>query len=302
MSISTNIGVNVQQRRGKRPGRKEIPDHDKEEIFRLAEHERLSTAEIARRVGRDSRTVRRHLGDRARTLAVREGHVQVFRAAMERHQEDLYNLLGAIGAQIHLPDHLVVTMPDPLREVSRQVLYRGLQQHLERAAALWRAVASWTHAATEWNVEARSLWEGFLEDLNTRSGIPLAGSVFEGDGWHRGGLRQVVGQATLREISIGSQRWPPGTVYQREDPKAPPRQVVSMDDIDILFGAPAELPAEPLDRLSDAWLSMRDSEEMKRLRDSVWPGLRRAHDDAILELQTYSLRRLLPGSCRFCPV
>ena len=70
MSISTNIGVNVQQRRGKRPGRKEIPDHDKEEIFRLAEHERLSTAEIARRVGRDSRTVRRHLGDRARTLSM----------------------------------------------------------------------------------------------------------------------------------------------------------------------------------------------------------------------------------------
>ena len=80
----------------KRPGRKPIPRADQEEIRRLTEVEGLQPVEVARRTGRDVRTVRKYVSTMARDRAMHEASVQVYRRAMEAHHNDLGSMANAI--------------------------------------------------------------------------------------------------------------------------------------------------------------------------------------------------------------
>ena len=140
----------------KKPGRKPIPRADQEEIRRLTEVEGLQPVEIARRTGRDVRTVRKYVATIARDRAMHEASVQVYRSAMEAHHHDLGSMANAIKTTMSLPKQLCEPVKDPISQVSRERLFSGFEQHMDHSS-LRGHLASWNNAAARWQTLAHTI-------------------------------------------------------------------------------------------------------------------------------------------------
>lgn len=277
------------------PGRKAIPQTEQDEIARLAGTERLQVPEIARRVHRDTRTVRKYLARLDRAQALRDAQVHVFRTALEAHHQDLCGLAQRLKNLLVLSEQAFVPIPDPMAELAAERLLGGLEEHLH-ASALWRALASWTHAAGRWHTLTQALWAWYQQALATESGTLFAATP-DGHGW-RMGLKDVVGQTLLMEAKVGRTVWPPVPPSRAKEP--------NLGTWDIMMGGARVLRSETedmrsaLDAMDRVWEGLKARPDLGELR-KVWSALVDAREKALLELDTLLLRRVAPGQCRFCP-
>ncbi len=281
----------------KRRGRKEIPRADKEEIWRLTEVEGLLPPEIARRLGHDNRTIHKYVDKRARDRAKHEASVQVFRSAMEAHHEDLGTIAAGIKSSMALPERLFQSVTDPTFHVLEVRLYSGFEQHLAKSA-FWRYLASWNNAAARWQTLANGLLELFNQEVASKSRITLAETP-EALGWLRE-IKDLISEAVMQEVKSLAAIWPTEDPWQRDEPRTG-NVLISIGERDVLRLDSCSEPKPAVEALVDAWADIRESSELKELKEGVWVNLQSARDSAHLELDTLLLRRVFPGGCRFCP-
>ena len=280
----------------KRPGRKPIPRPDQEEIRRLSEVEGLEPVEIARRTGRDVRTVRKYVATMARDRAMHEASVQVYRSAMEAHHNDLGSMANAIKTSMSLPKQLFEPVKDPTSQVSRERLFSGFEQHMDHSS-LRGHLASWNNAAARWQTLAHTIWELLRQTLVTSSGIDWA-DVPDGLGWLPG-TKDLVEEVAAQEVKGLPTVWPPATPYQQKESRSG-HILISIGQRDVLRLNSLD-PKPGLEALAEAWDTTRSSSELVELKDEVWSTLQASQEGAYSELETMLLRRVFPGRCRFCP-
>ena len=282
----------------KRPGRKPIPQADKEEIRRLTEVEGLQPVEVARRTGRDVRTVRKYVSTMARDRAMHEASVQVYRSAMEAHHDDLGSMANAIKTSMSLPKQLFEPVKDPISQVSRERLFSGFEQHMDHSS-MWGHLASWNNAAARWQTLAHTYWESLSQKLVTSSGIAWA-DVPDGLGWLPG-TKELIEEVAVQEVKGLSMVWPPADPYQQKESRSG-HILISIGERDVLRLNSSD-PKPELPALTKTWDTMRSSSEMVELtkKNGVWSNLQASQKGAYSELETMLLRRVFPGRCRFCP-
>jgi hypothetical protein len=236
----------------------------------------------------DVRTVRKHLELARQEREVREARSAVLRNALERHYADLCEYAEKLDAQIE-GDHTIALAPESDRMLS------ALRQHLPHSP-LWNNLRKWNQLHEE---NAR------LEDevkMRLKEEIEPDPKL---DVFLRSDERVVVDAISVAlafQIKAWSQGWKGLRV--EDDLKSEPAEeglvdvhygLAVMDRVKqehVAYISDALIDFESRVRVWQQYLDMKkNAEELKQIKAKLRD-----------ELAIITLRRVVPGRCKYCPI
>ncbi len=252
-------------------------------------------AQIAKEAGFDVRTVRSHIARAREELAAERATAAALQSAMTAHYGDLCALANGLAGSLALPPArlLPAGIVLPLR-VKRPFTVGGLSstllsgyphadrlivalaQHLPRSS-LWADIRKWDRIVDVFK-RNRDRLSSRLKDVLARAGLDDVGG------------RDAALQH-LDSLAAGGAGILPLTSWRVE------AGVVWAGALGIArAGRPEHVREAFLKRLGDAeaWPETRERIDLYRKAGELLDRLRD-------ELETIALRRVVPGSCRYCP-
>jgi hypothetical protein len=247
-----------------------------------------SPPKIAENDSFDVRTVRRHIEQAKQEKEVREARLIVLRRALENHYTDFCRFAEKIDAEIAREQKLPISMREDR-------LWSALRQHLPRSP-LWSYLKRWDElhqelAGLEKDIEKRltrtSESDSRLKQIlseGVKDIIPgiVAGLAFQMKSWARGhkGL-SLDDDFQTEPAGEGLVNVHYGLAYMDR---------VNKDHVMIIKQI-----------LGDFERKIVDWEEYKYLQ-KLLSELERLKRNARDELAIITLRRVVPGRCRYCPI
>jgi hypothetical protein len=247
-----------------------------------------SPTKIADKDDFDVRTVRKHIELARREREVREARAAVLRNALERHYADLCEYAEKLDAQIE-GDHKVALAPESDRMLS------ALRQHLPRSP-LWNNLRKWNQLHEENAVledEIQKLLKAEIEPdpkLNVflRSDEP--------------GVVDAISVALALQVKSWSYGWK--GLHVEDDLKSEP---AGEGLVDVHYGRAVmdKVKQEHFTYIREALIDfesrVRDWQQYLDLKKNV-EELKQIKARLRDELAIITLRRVVPGRCKYCPI
>jgi hypothetical protein len=252
-----------------------------------AERYGKSPAQIAKDSQYDARTVRKHLNLRRRALEKKEARQTVLRQALEAHQADLCDFAEKLRGEVRMENRYPVSPA-----LTQDLLWEALRKHTPRSY-LWRRLGRWNELAPQLRTFEKRLEETVIEITSSNTRLKFS-SGSEEPGLNPGFILAVIGR--LESLAL-----------DEDAPDAPVRTEPHQGGLVFLLKGTHVLAlvrsdhAGETQRLFDTMV-----QEAKALLDyqrlvvdlkefkSLWKEIQD-------ELKGIKLRRLLPGSCLYCP-
>ena len=275
--------------------RKVIPSTLRRRWAEQLESGAQTEAQIAKKDGFDVRTVRAQVARAQEELAAERARAAALQSAMTEHYGDLCALANGVAGSLALPPARIlpagivlplrVKRPSTVGGLSSTLLSShphadrlivALAQHLPRSS-LWADIRKWGRIV--------DVFKGNRDRLSSRLEDALA----------RAGLDDVSGRdAALRHLeslAAGGGGILPLTSWRVEG---------GVVWAGVLGIARADLP----EHVREAFLKLLDDAAAwpeTRARIDLYRKARELLDRLRDELETIALRRVVPGSCRYCP-
>lgn len=257
--------------------------------LRRFEEEGESPPQIAKADGYDVRTVRKQIELAKEEREVREARATVLRQALEKHYVDLCAFAQKIDSEISWPPRKISII------LTEDRLWRALKEHLPKSP-IWKAAQKRDELVMQYESCIEQVKERVKAEAESR-GFRFATTVDDaglGSGVKESAVFHVVslarGHKGLKDVSTFSQKEYGDTgLYE------------------VRFGAYGLglVPADDASRLKEAYGVLLDEavewDESIRLRQVVLE-LERQLSILREELATITLRRIVPGRCRYCPL
>ena len=251
-----------------------------------------SPPKIAKKDKVDVRTVRKHIELAKQEMEVKEARSMVLRNALERHYEDLCDYARTLGGQSS-------ERTPGIQAPSPEYMDIALRQHLPRSP-IWSYINqkdSLQQRITQLTEEIDSkIEEGIKSDsrLNTKltEGEPglihwiIAVLKFQVEQWSRGGRGLSVKENLIAErpqegfVNLHYGAFQLGKAKQNRAKKV--RETIR-------------------EVLQDWESNIKQLEEFEKLKKSFLE-LRRVEKNLDDEIAVITLRRVVPGRCRYCPL
>jgi len=256
--------------------------------LRRYEEDGESPPKIASADGYDVRTVRKQIELERQERERREARATVLRQALEQHYADLC----AFARKLDLE---VTAERGTLKMLQSDPMWSALREHLPRSA-MWRGLDRWERLVGEIEELMARMEKRFEELASSRSGLKFSEAMDE-VGLNRG----IVPAMASHSRAVAQEE--PG-LDERVGFKS---QRVDERTVRVALGAYG-IATVPDDRVTEVqnlvrgllaeittWEGHDDLRrllaELKRVREAV-------HDELLL----VTLRRVVPGRCRYCPV
>lgn len=273
-------------KRGRKPS---VNQELRREWLRRFDVEGESAARIAKHDGYDRRTVRKYIALARQEMEQREARAMVLRQALERHYADLCAFAQELNSDLTWP-------PSPILPMLRQdPMWKALREHLPRSP-IWKAIRRWEQLADQYDFCVKQIRDQTRAAAQER-GLKFAQVAGE-PGLTEGLADSVVFNVAsvartgkgLKDVAAFSHTEVTGTSLREARMGAFGLGWVLSDETDKLQRAYLELLDEAL-----SWPSAGE------LRQVISESNRRS---AVLheELTTITLRRVVQGRCRYCPV
>lgn len=247
-----------------------------------------SPTKIADKDDFDVRTVRKHIELARREREVREARAAVLRNALERHYADLCEYAEKLDAQIE-GEHTVALTPESDRMLS------ALRQHLPRSP-LWNNLRKWNQLHEENAVLEDDVKRRLKEEIEPDPKL----SMFLSSG--ELGVVDAISVVLALQIKSWSYGW--RGLYIEDDLKFEPAgeglvdvhygpavmDMVKQEHVTYIREALIEFESRVRDWQQYADMK-RNTEELKQIKG-------RLRD----ELAIITLRRVVPGRCKYCPI
>lgn len=226
-----------------------------------------SAAEIAAKDKVDIRTVRKHIDLARREVELHQAKATTLLNAMQEHNNDLYTFAKKLDNQLNSERN---TLP----QLKEDPFWAALHQHLPRSI-IWRSLDKWEQLRGQISQINKNLDKSLKEQIETRlKAIPIS---------HSPGLDNRIFAALILHIK-GAAQVIPGTIKDFDFNKIPESEDSKIAEIirNLLSGVAQWPEYTELVNLS---------EELRKIHKLL-------HDEFLV----ITLRRVVPGKCRYCPV
>lgn len=257
--------------------------------LRRFEEDGESPPQIAKADGYDVRTVRKQIEISRQEREIREARAMVLRQALEKHYQDLWTFAQKLNSHLSWPpQHIVYSLrEDPM--------WQALREHLPKSP-IWKAIQNWEQLVDRFDLCTKQLEERVKVVAQARglkfaqaSGEPglIEGFeksvIFHFESLVRGhkGLKDVAEFYHFRATDTGLHDVRMGAFYLA---------LMHPDEIGNLRAIYFEL----LDEVA-GW---EQANELQQVVLEVGRQLQVLRD----ELVTITLRRVVPGRCKYCPL
>lgn len=267
--------------RGRKPSVNYYKRRDWLERYRHGE----SPPSIAISANFDVRTVRKNIDLAQQEIEAAEGRTMVYRNAIQRHYDDLCGFVEKVAGAVEAEQTIGETLD--------RRMWSALRQHLP-SSPLWRRIDRWNAAVEARLGRTRDLRLHVTDVVEKDSEVARR---FAGRSILVGGLAEML----LLHLSQHAKGLP-GIDLQRELHAEP-----SGDALVGRYGAFGLGPVRQADlapiqkiarRLESALLALGAHDDLRKAEESVRSLKEELQDD----LTTIALRRVVPGSCRYCPI
>ncbi len=251
--------------------------------FKRFEEDGETPPRIAETEGYDVRTVRKQIELARQEREEREARTMVLRGALEQHYADLVAYAETLDAEI-----TKASLPLDARSVRLQ---SALRQHLPRSP-LWKALDRVERLNVEINNVEKRL-EDALPDVVKEGGLDHFGSGYSESGLD---IEGAVG-GLIHYLKHSGDTVPPV-----------PKVMTLKEGVNEVYIGPWKCSVTPSDQIPDVETFMKDmmskvitlpdSEELK----NRLAALHRAIEAIREELATITMKRIVPGRCKYCPL
>jgi len=247
-----------------------------------------SITDIAANDKFDARTVRRHIELAKQQREVKEARSLVLRNALEEHYRDLSNYADKLSA---------LQSGESAAESSREAyIHTALRQHLPRSP-IWGYL------------KQREVLKQKIDQLRQQAGMKLEKVVKSNSRLSSGLDSSEIGvvPGIIAALNHQIDRWTEGKpgLNLRDDlmeDKAKEGYVSLRYTVVFLMGEVKKEHTEMIKKvLRDLEARVKEWEECKKLEKS-FIELERVEKNLKDELAVISLRRIVPGRCRYCPL
>ncbi len=256
--------------------------------LRQVEEEGFSPPQIAERDHYDVRTVRKQLDFERQERERREARSSVLRNALEQHYADLCDFARRLSEQI-------ASEKGSLFMLKNDRMWAALREHLPRSI-IWKNLDRWEHLQEQIAQTLDEMKQSFEKEVTSRA-VEKRLEVSEETGVGRGvptalvfNCKQVAkGQMPLSDIADFKLR------------------SVSKGSTDVELGAfnLGRVPDDQVKALQELFKELvsestsgDEYSDLERLYAEL-SRIQRALDD---EIALITLRRVVPGRCRYCPI
>ncbi len=246
-----------------------------------------SPPKIAKKDMVDVRTVRKHLEIAKQQAEVKEARAAVLRNALESHYSDLCNYAEKLVQQTSMETATSSSQDDHLRSALRQHLPRSpIWGYLNRRDELQRHISQLKEVGNKENERAVKMNKRLKSALTASENAVIPGIIaalnFQLEQWAMGNRGLIIAEDLHSEL-------------------------VESGFVNLRYG-PAQLGkvpenVVPLIRQVVQYLEkgLKDSGESKKL-EKAYTDLRRVEKNLRDEIAVITLRRVVPGRCRYCPI
>lgn len=242
-----------------------------------------SPPQIAKADGYDVRTVRKQIDLARQEREAREARFAVLRQALERHYEDLVSFAAKLERE-------VIHSSLPMGAKSDR-LWGALREHLPRSS-LWKAIERMERLNEEMRSIEKRAEERLWGEVQTNSPVGFAEKA--GDtGLHPDSLAGAMNYHLRAE---------PGAKLLKIHTSATPERLV-----EVAYGnwtcalVPDDQEPEVNKFIADLMPAVEHWPEYEDLK-RAFADRRRVIDTIREELATITLRRVVPGRCKYCPI
>ncbi len=257
--------------------------------LRRFEEEGQSPTQIAKVDGYDVRTVRKQIELTRQEREAREARSMVLRQALQQHYVDLCAFAQELDSHVSWPPrHVSLSMRE-------NRMWQALKEHLPRSI-VWRAIQRWEQLADRYDLCIRQVEERATVEAQAR-GLELAEATGE-PGLALGFSESVAfdvdslarGQNRLRHVAHFSHSGVTGTDFHQARMGAFILGLMHRDEMVNV----EEVYLQLLDEMS-GW---EQTNKLQQLVSEFERQTQVLHD----ELAIITLRRIVPGRCRYCPL
>ena len=237
------------------------------------------------------RTVRKHIDLARQERDVREARSAVLRGALEKHYRDMYDLASSLDSHV-VAEH-VVSLDS---EADRRLF--ALRQHLSRSP-LWTNIPKWNRTVEEIDDLEEAIKRRLEDELRQDEELKEIDSV----------SREAIIVGLVPALNFQIKDWSQGRLGHNAETDIYVEEATE-DECAICYGAHHMHPLsrelahkyeQPVRSIIERFeLEIRkweQYEEMERLFDLLHSLKRRLRD----ELAVITMRRIVPGRCKYCP-
>jgi hypothetical protein len=241
--------------------------------------------DIANSQGVDHRTVKKQIGLAQENMELIEARRHVLRNALEGHYGDLCQFAASLISAFYLPASFGST-PGGLSDDYRQKpLFAALREHLPRSP-LWKHIAAWDEACQAYSVSVQSLKERIWQEITASD---IFTNMSSGPDMNR--LQEAVEDDFGYHIMAS---------FRGERGLRPGKDRGTDNLLEFRRVELSHLPKDKQAWLAELLVKAQEWDDFQRLSQVV-NRLQQAKKDISVEVDILSLRRVLPGRCRYCP-
>lgn len=263
-----------------------LPDLRKDWLRRYEEYGE-SPLQIAKKDGYDARTIRKRIQQAQRERELREGRLMMLCSAIESHHRDLCDFVEHLDSQI-AGEAPISTEP------RSSTMWLALRQHLPRSP-LWKSIDKWNKLLEKID-RLRSDIKARLE-RNLKAETRLrAISASGGSGVLPGMVEALVFQ--MEQLARGETGF---NIEDNFDIKS------DKDDLAIIkygsfnMGKVKKQQATKVRDILISWEAKVDTWEEYYKMERMLQDLKRVQQKLRDDITTLTLRRVVPGQCKYCP-
>jgi hypothetical protein len=260
----------------------------RQDWLRRSEEGGTSPPKIAEADGFDVRTVRKHIEIAKQEKEVREARSIVLRNALERHYEDLCNFAQKLDAQV--PNEA-----GSITSLKEDRMWEALHQHLPRSV-LWNNFSKREQLLDAIMQSEHKLQQSVEQQIKSRSS-PKFTTLPEEVGFDKKSIDAIV--TNVRLVAQEKQGLLGFTDFELI-PDDEGLSIIQLGSFRIGKFLNEQVPEieELMRNLLDEATRWPDCDEMRR----SFSGLDRIQGILRDELAVITLRRVVPGRCRYCPI
>ena len=271
-----------------RKARKGVPPEICRRWLRRFEEDGESPPQIASADGFDVRTVRKQLQLALQEREQREAKQAVLRQALEQHYSDLCNLSRSLSIEFDWPPRHLSTF------LMEDRLYTALQAHLPKSL-LWKGIQKWETLVTDLDSIVEELRDRIRREVEARVTLPFTQSFWEGPGLLKDFVESIIFHLT--SLACGSRGLEAAkyTRYQTSE------ELVQIRYGDYTLGGIHPERADEVQPVHQALMSEATGWEEYHRAKELYAELQQLRERLQDELVALTLRRVVPGRCRYCP-
>jgi len=266
-------------------GRKPAVNYGKRHEWLERNRRGESPPSIANKDGFDVRTIRKNIDIARHEAESGEARTMVYRDALENHYADLCSLAAKLDA--------AVTAEERVAAIINERLYKALRQHLP-VSKLWRSFERWNILLEDREKDRKSLEDCLGEEIanNTEIKKTFAGRIavvkgisqaltFQANQWVKG----MEGLDVKRDIRL--------------EPTGGNNNIGRYGAFSLRQVTEEELPL--IQRIIEHLESELVTWDKYAVLRKVETEIRYLKADLLDDLAIITLKRIVPGSCRYCP-